>query len=97
MSYLPTSADNAFLLFDVLKADEQLQRLPVHAATDQALMQQVLDEAGKWVGDVVAPLSREGDEVGAQFADGVVTTPPGFAAAYQDFWQAGRLACTGLL
>ena len=95
MSYLPTSADNAFLLFDVLKADEQLQRLPVHAATDQALMRQVLDEAGKWVGDVVAPLSREGDEVGAQFADGVVTTPPGFAAAYQDFWQAGwpALAC----
>ena len=47
MSYLPTSADNAFLLFDVLKADEQLQRLPAHAATDQALMQQVLEEAGK--------------------------------------------------
>ena len=61
MSYLPTSADNAFLLFDGLKADEQLQRLPAHAATDQALMQQVLEEAGKWVGEVVAPLSREGD------------------------------------
>jgi hypothetical protein len=25
MSYLPASADNAFLLFDVLKADEQLR------------------------------------------------------------------------
>ena len=95
MSYLPTSADSAFLLFDVLKADEQLQRLPAHAATDKALMLQVLDEAGKWVGDVVAPLSREGDEVGAQFAAGKVTAPPGFAAAYQDFWQAGwpALAC----
>lgn len=95
MSYLPTSADNAFLLFDVLKADEQLQRLPAHAATDQALMQQVLEEAGKWVGEVVAPLSREGDEVGVQFAGGKVTTPPGFAQAYQDFWQAGwpALAC----
>ena len=95
MSYLPTSADNAFLLFDVLQADEKLQRLPAHAATDKALMQQVLDEAGKWVGDVVAPLSREGDEIGVQFAAGEVTTPPGFAAAYQDFWQAGwpALAC----
>ncbi|MEG3003179.1 MAG: acyl-CoA dehydrogenase, partial [Comamonas sp.] len=78
MSYLPASADNAFLLFDVLKADEQLQRLPAHAGTDQALMQQVLDEAGKWVGDVVGPLSRSGDETGAQFDAGRVTTPPGF-------------------
>ncbi|MEG0139621.1 MAG: acyl-CoA dehydrogenase family protein [Comamonas sp.] len=95
MSYLPASADNAFLLFDVLKADEQLQRLPAHAGTDQALMQQVLDEAGKWVGDVVGPLSRSGDETGAQFDAGRVTTPPGFASAYQDFWQAGwpALAC----
>ena len=95
MSYLPTSADNAFLLFDVLNAGEQLQRLLAHAGTDEALMRQVLDEAGKWVGDVVAPLSREGDEVGAQFAAGKVTTPPGFAQAYQDFWQAGwpALAC----
>ena len=57
MSYLPAIADNAFLLFDVLKADEQLQRLPAHAGTDQALMQQVLDEAGKWVGDVVLSIS----------------------------------------
>ena len=95
MSYLPASADNAFLLFDVLKADEQLQRLPAHASTDRALMQQVLDEAGKWVGDVVGPLSRSGDETGAQFDAGRVTTPPGFASAYQDFWQAGwpALAC----
>ena len=58
MSYLPASADNAFLLFDVLKADEQLQRLPAHAATDRGLMQQVLEESGKWVGEVVAPLSE---------------------------------------
>ncbi|MEG0555534.1 MAG: acyl-CoA dehydrogenase family protein [Comamonas sp.] len=95
MSYLPASADNAFLLFDVLKADEQLQRLPAHAATDRALMQQVLEEGGKWVGEVVAPLSREGDEVGCRLKDGKVSTPPGFAQAYQDFWQAGwpALAC----
>ncbi|MBV8248764.1 MAG: acyl-CoA dehydrogenase family protein [Comamonas sp.] len=95
MSYQPSSADNAFLLFDVLQADRQLQRLPAHGETDRALMHQVLDEAGKWVGSVVAPLSRAGDEVGAQFNAGCVTTPPGFAPAYRDFWQAGwpALAC----
>jgi alkylation response protein AidB-like acyl-CoA dehydrogenase len=36
-----------------------------------------------------------GDEVGAQWADGQVTMPPGFREAYQSFWQAGwpALAC----
>ena len=95
MSYLPHSADNAFLLFNVVQAAPQLQRLAPHQGSDEALMRQVLEEAGKWVGDVVAPLSREGDEVGAQFEAGKVTMPPGFAKAYQDFWQAGwpALAC----
>jgi alkylation response protein AidB-like acyl-CoA dehydrogenase len=52
-------------------------------------MQQVLEEAGKFVGEVIAPLNRDGDEIGAQWADGAVTMPPGFKGAYQAFWQAG--------
>ena len=53
------------------------------------LMQQVLDEAGKFVGEVIAPLNRSGDEIGAQWSGGAVTMPPGFRDAYQQFWQAG--------
>ena len=58
-------------------------------------MRQVLDEAGKFVGDVVAPLNRAGDEIGARFDAGQVTMPPGFREAYQAFWQGGwpALAC----
>jgi alkylation response protein AidB-like acyl-CoA dehydrogenase len=56
---------------------------------DGELVQQVLDEAGKFVGEVVAPLNRDGDEIGAQWQNGKVTMPPGFKAAYQMFWQAG--------
>ena len=95
MSYQPPGGDNAFLLFNVVQAAPQLQRLAAHGECDEALMRQVLDEAGKWVGEVVAPLSREGDEIGARFEDGEVTMPPGFADAYRDFWQAGwpALSC----
>ena len=88
-SYQPRTEDMRFVLQNVLAAPEALQALPAHAETDAELMQQVLEEAGKFVGDVVAPLNRDGDEIGARWHDGKVTMPPGFKAAYQAFWQAG--------
>jgi alkylation response protein AidB-like acyl-CoA dehydrogenase len=87
--FLPPSDDMLFILQQVLKAPEQLQALPAHAEIDADLMRQVAEEAGKFVGEVVAPLNRQGDEIGAQFKDGAVTTPPGFREAYQAFWQSG--------
>jgi len=95
MNYQPTLSDIDFILHAVLNAPAQLQALPTFAEVDADLMHQVLDEAGKFVGEVIAPLNRTGDEVGCQFANGQVTTPPGFKAAYQSFWQAGwpALAC----
>ena len=95
MSYQPSLADTGFLLFDVLQAPVQLQALQGLTEADQPLMAQVLDEAGKFVAEVVAPLSREGDEVGCRWQAGAVTTPPGFRDAYQAFVAAGwpALAC----
>ena len=87
--YQPNTDDMFFILQQVLKAPEQLQALPIYAEVDADLMRQVGEEAGKFVGEVVSPLNRLGDETGAQFRDGVVTTPPGFRTAYQAFWQAG--------
>ncbi|WP_291931605.1 acyl-CoA dehydrogenase family protein [Limnohabitans sp.] len=88
-AYQPRTEDMQFLLSRVLNAPAQLQALPAFGEVDTDLMQQVLDEAGKFVGDVIAPLNRDGDEVGAQWKDGVVTMPPGFKDAYQSFWQSG--------
>lgn len=42
-------------------------------------MRQVLDEAGKWVGDGGGPCRAVVMKAGAQFEAGSVTTPPGFA------------------
>ncbi len=95
-TWQPQPADHAFILFDVLRAHERLATLPAMAEhADTGLLTQVIEEAGKFVGEVIAPLNREGDEVGAQWKDGAVTMPPGFRDAYQAFWQAGwpSLAC----
>ncbi|NTV85283.1 MAG: acyl-CoA dehydrogenase [Burkholderiaceae bacterium] len=94
-AYQPRTDDMAFILSDVLQAPARLQALPAFAEVDPDLMRQVLDEAGKFVGEVVAPLNRDGDEVGARWEAGAVTMPPGFRDAYQAFWQAGwpALAC----
>lgn len=94
-TFQPATAEMFFVLQQVLQAPAQLQALPAHADTDAALMEQVLQEAAKFVAEVVAPLNREGDEIGAQLKDGAVTMPPGFRSAYQSFWQAGwpALAC----
>ena len=87
--YHPNVQDMQFVLSHVLNASDQLKSLPVFAELDDELVQQVLNEAGKFVGEVVAPLNRDGDEIGAQWQDGKVTMPPGFQAAYHMFWQAG--------
>jgi alkylation response protein AidB-like acyl-CoA dehydrogenase len=87
--YQPNIQDMQFVLSHVLNASDQLKSLPVFEELDDELVQQVLDEAGKFVGEVVAPLNRDGDEIGAHWQEGKVTMPPGFQAAYQMFWQAG--------
>jgi hypothetical protein len=84
--YQPRAEDIGFILFDVLQAPATLAELPALADNaDPDLMRQVLEEAGKFVGEVVAPLNRDGDEIGAQWKDGAVTMPPGFRDAYQAF------------
>ena len=87
--YQPHIQDMQFVLSRVLNAPNQLKTLQVFEELDGELVQQVLEEAGKFVGEVVAPLNRDGDEIGAQWQNGKVTMPPGFKAAYQMFWQAG--------
>jgi alkylation response protein AidB-like acyl-CoA dehydrogenase len=78
-----------YVLTQVVHAERRLQELPAHAEVDAELMAQLMDEAGKFVASVIAPLNRIGDETGARWSDGAVTMPPGFRDAYQAFWQAG--------
>src|SRR2546423_3337588 len=55
----------------------------------------VLEEAGKFASDVLAPLNRVGDEHGIKLEAGVVTTAPGWPNAYQRWAAAGWNAGSG--
>ncbi len=56
---------------------------------DEATVDSVLEEAGRFAGDVIAPLNRVGDKFGTPFKDGKVTTPPGWKEAYTTWAAAG--------
>ena len=49
----------------------------------------VLDEAGKFASNVLAPINRAGDQGGPTVADGVVTTSEAWRQAYTQFSEAG--------
>jgi len=91
MDYQPHPDELRFLQQDVLGLPQSLQALAPFSDVDADLMTQVLEQAGRFVGQVIAPLNRAGDEIGCRFdpADGSVQTPPGFAAAYRAFVEAG--------
>ncbi|WP_447746962.1 acyl-CoA dehydrogenase family protein [Variovorax boronicumulans] len=89
MHYQPRPEDARFLLNAVLDAPTRLRALAPFAEVDKPLQSQVLEEAARFVGEVIAPLNREGDEVGCRFDGGEVVTPPGFRAAYQAFVDGG--------
>ena len=49
----------------------------------------VLESAGAFAENELAPLNRQGDVVGARYENGKVTAAPGFAEAYQHFVAQG--------
>jgi alkylation response protein AidB-like acyl-CoA dehydrogenase len=49
----------------------------------------VLEEAGRFASEVIAPLNRAGDRHGTPFHDGAVTMPPGWKEAYTSWAAAG--------
>src|SRR5579862_336011 len=55
----------------------------------------VLEEAGKFASEVLAPLNRIGDAHGIKLDDGKVTTPPGWPDAYRRWTEAGWNAVSG--
>ena len=62
---------------------------------DPELAAAVLEEAGKFASDVLAPLNRIGDQNGIKLRDGEVTTAPGWPDAYRRWTEAGWNAVSG--
>ena len=55
----------------------------------------ILEEAGRFASEEVAPMRGTGDKHGTPLADGVVTMPPGWKETYQAWIEGGWNALTG--
>ncbi|HVV30180.1 MAG TPA: acyl-CoA dehydrogenase [Mycobacteriales bacterium] len=68
-----------------------LHELPGFGHADLETMTGVLAEFGRFCAEVIAPLNRSGDAVGASYdpGSGRVTTPPGWREAYAQYVRAG--------
>ena len=64
----------------------------IYGELDAETIQAVIEEAGKFAADTLAPLNWKGDRTGVTLKDGVVTTPEGWGAAYTAWAQAGWAA-----
>ncbi|MCB1644068.1 MAG: acyl-CoA dehydrogenase [Pseudomonadales bacterium] len=63
--------------------------LPAFSETSSELVQSVLEEAGKFAGEVLSPLNRVGDLIGTKIVNRQVREASGFAEAYQKFAEGG--------
>ncbi len=86
--YKPPLDDIRFAMTKVARLD-QVARLPGLEAASAELVAQVIEEAGRLAGKVLAPLNQQGDEVGAVLERGAVRTAPGFKEAYRAFADGG--------
>ncbi|MGE8683168.1 MAG: acyl-CoA dehydrogenase C-terminal domain-containing protein [Acinetobacter sp.] len=82
--------DMEFILNDVFQADEFWQSNENLAHIDMATANAILEEMAKFSKNVILDLNRSADEEGgAQFNQGVVTTPTGFKDAFKQFAEGG--------
>jgi alkylation response protein AidB-like acyl-CoA dehydrogenase len=88
--------DMRFVLHEVFDAPAMWARLPALAdSIDTDTADAILEEAAKVTSHLIAPLNRSGDEEGAQWHEGRVTTPIGFKQAYTTYIEGGWVGLSG--
>ena len=95
--YIAPMRDMQFVLHELLHVEEQLKDLPPYAEIDTDIINQVLEEGGKFTSQVLFPLNHSGDREGCHYNkdNQTVTTPKGFKTAYEQYVAAGwpSLSC----
>lgn len=90
--YQPRLDDIMFTLAHVAGLDD-VAKLDGYQHADPETVRAVLDEAGRFFAEVMAPLNRVGDQQGSVLAeDGTVRTPDGFKEAYRKYVESGWAA-----
>jgi alkylation response protein AidB-like acyl-CoA dehydrogenase len=89
--YDPPVKDMRFAIHELAGLDTVL-RLDAFGGVDADTVDQVIEEAGRFAKDVLAPLNIPGDQDGCRVEDKAVVVAAGFADAYRQFvengWQA---------
>jgi alkylation response protein AidB-like acyl-CoA dehydrogenase len=92
--YRPPIRDIRFVLSHLVDL-EGLRATGAFPNAEPDIVEGALDEAGRFIAEVVAPLARIADKQGSvRHPDGTVTTPPGYRQAYRRFVEAGWPAIT---
>lgn len=86
-SYTAPVKDMQFVLHDLLKVSRS--DIPGYAELEADFTAAVLEEAGKLTSEVLAPLNLSGDREGCKLENGVVRTPTGFKAAFDQVREGG--------
>jgi 3-(methylthio)propanoyl-CoA dehydrogenase len=88
MTYAAPLSEIRFVVHELADL-AKVQALPGHEEATPDLVDAVLEEAGKFGAEVLAPLNQIGDRQGSVFENGVVRTPDGFIDAYRQFVDSG--------
>ena len=88
MTYRAPVRDLAFTL-QAMAGIDRVAATGAFPDYDPEVMGAVLEAAGQFAEEVLAPLNRVGDRHGSTCVDGNVTTAPGFADAYRQFAAGG--------
>jgi alkylation response protein AidB-like acyl-CoA dehydrogenase len=95
--YIAPLRDMQFVLHELLHVDDELKQLPAHAEIDADIINQVLEEGGKFTSAVLFPLNHSGDREGCHLNKETheVSPPKGFKQAYKQYVEAGwpSLSC----
>jgi alkylation response protein AidB-like acyl-CoA dehydrogenase len=88
-SYVPPLEDHNFVLNHVADL-ERISKLNGYQHADPLTVSTILEEAGRFFAEVMAPLNRPGDEQGSTLdEEGQVHTPEGFDEAYAKLVESG--------
>ena len=87
--YDPPLRDMRFVVDEVLGAPDAWTAMSGFEDLDAGTAAQVLEQAGRFAAEVLAPINGPGDLEGCVLADGRVSTPRGFREAYQAFCEGG--------
>ncbi len=92
--YRAPVSEIAFALKNVAGMKEALDAGKLNNLSED-LVDAVLEEAGKFASEEIAPLNWNGDQQGSHVSDGVVTTPDGWKESYKAWAESGWNAIAG--